>query len=132
MAEDITFLDLDDVLLIHEDTLRHEGGLAGVRDHGLLEAAVGMPRQRFGGEPLHPDLPAMAAAYLYHIPKNHPFHDGNKRVGAMAALVFLDANGARKLPAARDMERITMAIAAGTIRKQDVVAWFYEQCTPSG
>ncbi|MFW6060790.1 MAG: type II toxin-antitoxin system death-on-curing family toxin [Phycisphaeraceae bacterium] len=129
MDLDVTFLDVDDVLVIHNDTLTNEGGLAGVRDAGLLEAAVAMPRQRFGGELLHPDVPSIAAAYLYHLAMNHPFHDGNKRVAVMAALVFLDANGVRTLPPARAMERVTLAVAGGTMSKTEVTAWFYEQLT---
>ncbi len=66
MAEEIRFLSVDDVLAIQEDTIRHEGGLGGLRDPGLLESAVTMPRQGIGGEYLHPDLAAMAAAYLFH------------------------------------------------------------------
>jgi death-on-curing protein len=67
MAEEIRFLSVDDVLAIQEDTIRHEGGLGGLRDPGLLESAVTMPREGIGGEYLHPDLAAMAAAYLYHL-----------------------------------------------------------------
>lgn len=130
MTENLIFLDVDDVLVIHEDTLAKEGGLAGVRDQGLLEAAVAMPRQRYGGELLHPDPPAMAAAYLYHLAKNHPFHDGNKRAAAMAALVFLDANGFRKLPPARALERVTLAVAGGAMGKNELTVWFYEQLMP--
>ena len=59
----IWFLSVDDVLAIHEDTIANEGGLAGIRDPGLLESAVLMPQQQFGGEHLHAGLPAMAAAY---------------------------------------------------------------------
>ena len=88
MPTEIRFLSVDDVLAIHEDTMEHEGGLAGVRDPGLLESAVLMPQQQFGGQYLHAGLGAMAAAYLFHIAQNHPFNDGNKRAAAMAALVF--------------------------------------------
>ncbi|MEX0655001.1 MAG: type II toxin-antitoxin system death-on-curing family toxin [Phycisphaeraceae bacterium] len=121
------FLSVEDVLLIHADTLRHEGGLDGVRDLGLLEAAVAMPRQRFGGAYLHDSLAAMAAAYLYHLAQNHPFHDGNKRAAAMACLVFLDANGVGRLPAPRKFERVTMDIAGGTMSKTQVIDWLRGQ-----
>ena len=127
---EIQFLSLNQVLELHRAAIEAHGGDAGIKDLGLVESAVAMPRQRFEGAPLHPDLPAMAAAYLYHLAKAHAFVDGNKRVGAMAALVFLDANDAPKLPPARDMERITMAVSAGTMDKQQVTAWFYEQLTP--
>ena len=124
MAEGIRFLSVDDVLAIHEDTIRQEGGAVGLRDPGLLESAVTMARQSIGGEYLHPDLAAMAAAYLYHIAQNHPFHDGNKRAGAMAALIFLHVNGVGALPHPGELERVTLGVAAGEMSKAELTEWF--------
>ncbi len=90
---DPVFLDVEDVLLIHEEQLARYGGSPGIRDRGLLESAVAMPRATAGGEFAHEDLFAMAAAYAFHIAQNQPFVDGNKRMGLLAALVFLDLNG---------------------------------------
>ena len=90
---DPVFLDVDDVLLIHEEQLAAYGGAPGVRDVGLLESAVAMPRATVGGEFAHEDLFAMAAAYAFHLAQNQPFVDGNKRTGLLAAVVFLDLNG---------------------------------------
>lgn len=90
---DPLFLDVDDVLLIHEEQLGDYGGSAGVRDTGLLESAVAMPRASAGGAFAHEDLFAMAAAYAFHIAQNQPFVDGYKRTGLLAAIVFLDLNG---------------------------------------
>ena len=90
---DPVFLDVEDVLLIHEEQLARYGGAAGVRDAGLLDSAVATPRATAGGELAHADLFAMAAAYAFHIAQNQPFVDGNKRTGLLAALVFLDLNG---------------------------------------
>ena len=126
------FLSVDDVLVMHEDTLRHEGGLGGVRDLNLLDAAVAMPRQQFAGQYLHEDLPAMGAAYLFHLAQNHPFHDGNKRVAALACLVFLDSNGVKRLPPARDLERVTMSVADGKLAKTEVMDWLREQVGARG
>ena len=81
------------MLEIHDDQIAEHGGKPGVRDEGLLESALAQPMARCGGEYLHGDLFAMAAAYLFHIVNNHAFVDGNKRTGLAAALVFLDANG---------------------------------------
>ena len=67
MPDPIRFLDVNNVLLLHRQTLEREGGQDGVLNYGLLEAAVAMPRQQFGGEYLHPDLFTMAAAYLFHL-----------------------------------------------------------------
>ncbi len=89
---DPVFLDVEDVLLIHEEQLGEYGGSAGVRDPELLESAVAMPRATVGGSFAHEDHFAMAAAYAFHIAQNQPFLDGNKRTGLLAALVFLDLN----------------------------------------
>lgn len=87
------FLELTEVLYIHADQIERYGGDASIRDAGLLESAVAMPRATFGGEFLHRDFFEMAAAYLFHIVQNHPFVDGNKRTGTATALVFLEMNG---------------------------------------
>lgn len=94
---------------------------------GLLESAVATPRQVLFGFDLHPDLASKAAAYLYHIAMNHPFHDGNKRAAALAALVFLHANGAQSLPEPDDLESATLGVAAGQIPKQDLIAWMRDR-----
>ncbi|HJU03641.1 MAG TPA: type II toxin-antitoxin system death-on-curing family toxin [Nitrospiraceae bacterium] len=124
---EILFLSVDDVLLAHTDTLEKEGGLGGVRDHGLLDAAVAMPRQQFGGVYLHGDSAAMAAAYLFHIAQNHPFHDGNKRTAALSALAFLRVNGQEPLPAPHDLEAVTRRIAAGEMTKDALIRWMRKQ-----
>ena len=77
----IEFLTLDDVLESHREQIRVYGGSEGLRDLGLLESAIAQPPAGFGGVPLHRDLYEMAAAYLFHLVQNHPFIDGNKRVG---------------------------------------------------
>ena len=121
--QDIIFLSVDNVLLLHADTIEIDGGSHGVRDHGLLDAAVAMPRQQFGGEYLHEDLAAMAAAYLFHIAQNHPFVDGNKRAAVMSALAFLAANGIEELPAPRELEFTTLQVAAGELVKDALTKW---------
>lgn len=121
--QDIIFLSVDDVLLLHADTIDIDGGSHGIRDHGLLDAAVAMPRQQFSGDYLHEDLAAMAAAYLFHIAQNHPFVDGNKRAAVMSALVFLKANGIDDLPSPKDLELITLQVAAGELSKEKLTKW---------
>lgn len=121
------FLDVDDVLLMHNDTIRHEGGLDGLRDSGLLQPAVAMPRQRFGGQWLHEDLAAMAGAYLYHLAMNHAFLDGNKRVAAMSCLVFLAGNGIKSLPSSPELTEVTLAVASGGMNKTDLISWLRQR-----
>lgn len=121
--QDIIFLSVGDVLLLHTDTIDADGGSHGVRDHGLLDAAVAMPRQQFGGVYLHEDLAAMAAAYLFHLAQNHPFIDGNKRAGVMSALAFLSANGVELTMVPSDLEAITLKVAAGEMAKEKLTSW---------
>jgi death-on-curing protein len=87
------FLTLTDVLLMHNDQIRLYGGNIDLHDLALLESAIAQPQAKFGDQWLHPDLYFMAAAYTFHIVKNHPFVDGNKRTGLNAAAMFLRLNG---------------------------------------
>jgi death-on-curing protein len=125
------FLDLDEVLEIHEDQLARHGGSAGLRDAGLLESALAMPRASFGGQYAHPDVFEMAAAYLFHLAKNHPFVDGKKRVALAAALVFLRLNG-WALPGGDPVYEITLRVASGSAGKGDAAAYFRARARPSG
>lgn len=88
-----TFLSLSEVLEIHQDQITRYGGSTGIRDLDLLKSALGMSAATFGGDFLHTNIFEMASAYLFHIVKNHPFIDGNKRTGTVSALVFLLLNG---------------------------------------
>ncbi len=80
------------VLAIHEEVLAAHGGLAGVKDLGLLESAIAAPQASFGGQPLVQDPLEIAAAYLFHLCQNHPYNDGNKRTALATCLVFLAQN----------------------------------------
>ena len=87
---DPVFLTRTEILAIHADQLRRYGGAGGIRDEGLLDSALAAPQSAFGGEFLHAGLHEMAAAYLFHLVSNHPFLDGNKRVGAWLPPFFSD------------------------------------------
>jgi death-on-curing protein len=87
------FLNQEDVLLLHADQIESFGGTHSVRDEGLLDSALAQPKITFGGELLHPTLAEQAAAYLYHLSRNHPFVDGNKRTAFAAMDTFLEVNG---------------------------------------
>ncbi|MCF6147665.1 MAG: type II toxin-antitoxin system death-on-curing family toxin [Candidatus Kuenenia sp.] len=90
---DILFLTLAEVVEIHSNQIEWYGGFPGIRDTNLLSSAIAMPHASFCGEYLHNDIYEMAAAYAFHIGKNHPFIDGNKRTALASALVFLELNG---------------------------------------
>lgn len=113
------FLSLEDVLEIHALQLARYGGSAGLRDEGLLESAIAQPQATFGGEFLHEDLFTMAAAYLFHIVQNHPFVDGNKRTGLLAALVFLDINGIAIVHHSTRLYDLSRTVAEGRASKED-------------
>ena len=125
--EPIIFLDVENVLLLHADTIDTDGGSHGLRDHGLLDAAVAMPRQQFGGQFLHEDIAAMAAAYLFHIAQNHPFVDGNKRAAVMSALAFLRANDIELTMTPQELETTTLKVAAGELSKEKLTKWMRGQ-----
>lgn len=120
--EDLVFLDVEDVLDLHAAQLEEFGGGAGLRDRGLLESAVAQPQASIGGDYVHDDLFAMAGAYLFHIVSNHPFVDGNKRAGVLAALVFLDINGVTIGLASDALYELTMGVAEGRVGKAEAAA----------
>lgn len=124
------FLSFDEVLSIHEISIERFGGTLGTRDPGLLDAALAMPRQSFGGTFAH-DFPfEMAAAYAFHIAKNHPFVDGNKRTALAACATFLHLNG-YTLPA-RGVESADklLALIENALTKQDFATWTADRCVP--
>lgn len=120
----IDFLTVDDVLVAHLDQTQRHGGDPGLRDAGLLDSAVAQPQASFEGQPLHAFPFEMAAAYLFHIVKNHPFLDGNKRTGAVSALLFLDLNGVEISAPPGALSDLTIAVANGSAGKQDVAEFF--------
>jgi death on curing protein len=121
------FLTLDEVLAIHADQIERYGGLRGLRDLGLLESAVAVPRAEFGGRLLHPTLEEMAAAYLFHLVQNHPFADGNKRVGLAAALAFLGLNDRRLIAEEEEVVELILSVASGKTSKAEVAVFLRER-----
>ena len=117
------FLTLDEVLGIHADQIRTYGGGSGVRDLELLRSALAMPETTFDGEYLHPTVFEMAGAYLFHIARNHPFVDGNKRTALMCALVFLGLNGEQLEADPDELYPLVDSVAAGTVDKADVTVF---------
>jgi death on curing protein len=111
------FLTLVEVLSILQDQITRYGGEFGIRDLNLLSSAIAVPQAAFGGKPLHADLFEMAAAYAFHICQNHPFLDGNKRVGLASALVFLDLNGVQLSDPDGRLYTLMMGVAQGDVGK---------------
>ena len=118
-----TFLTLDEVIEIHREIIEQYGGSLGIRDLGLLESAVATPQAEVGDQYFHSDLFEMAAAYLFHIVRNHPLIDGNKRTGAMAAYTFLKLNRGNLTARESEFERIVRRVAEGKMSKASVAAF---------
>ena len=118
------FLTLAEVLEIHRDQIGRYGGREGIRDLELLQSALAVPAASFAGGFLHEGLPETAVAYLFHIVRDHPFIDGNKRTGAVAALVFLLLNG-HELRAPEDkLFEAVLAVASGKMSKAELTLFF--------
>lgn len=122
------FLTLDEVLGIHADQVRRYGGRPGLRDLGLLRSALAMPETTYEGEFLHPTLFEMAAAYLFHLARNHPFVDGNKRTALMCALVFLGLNDQRLEADPDSLHALVDGVAAGSVDKAAVSVFLRDRC----
>ena len=125
---DPEFVTLQDVIEIHKDQIVRYGGSPGIRDIGLLESAVAMPQAGMRGRYFHADPFEMAAAYLYHLVKNHPFVDGNKRVGLATALVFLELNGEFPEATNEALVDISLAVAEGKAAKSALAEFFRKHC----
>ena len=121
---EIAFLTLEDVLMLHDDLIRHYGGTPGLRDAGLLEAALAMPQAGFGGKYFHEFPHEMGAAYLIHLVRNHAFIDGNERVALACAILFFKNN--RVLYSITEEEAVELVIAAasGQMDKGAVTEFF--------
>jgi death-on-curing protein len=115
------WLNREDCLAIHEMMLAQHGGLAGVRDEGLLESALSRPRHLFAYDA--PTLAELAASYAAGIILNHPFADGNKRTGFMLATTFLELNGLEFTATEESVIEMTLALASGKRRQAAYAEW---------
>lgn len=115
------WLSKEFVFALHERLIAEFGGLPGLRDEGLFESALGKPKNLFSyGKPSFCDL---AASYAFDLVKNHPFLDGNKRLGFTAAAVFLETNGVELTASEVEATAATLALAAGELDERGYSAW---------
>ena len=124
MNPEPVFLTLDETLEIHAYQIGHFGGSDGMRSREMVESAIGIPSSTFGGAYLHPTVPDMAAAYLFHLVENHPCLDGNKRVGTMAALVFLELNDYDFDATDDELTDVVLQVASDKMPKDALSAFF--------
>lgn len=109
------FLTQGDVVLLHADVITRLGGTSGVIDAGALAMAVKQPRRRVLGQLIHATLLEQAGAYIFHLIRARPFHDGNKRTGLFSAFFFLHDNGASVVGETDDWYDLTAAVAKGQL-----------------
>ena len=127
---EVEFLTVEDVLAIHAHQVEQFGGAAGVRDSGLLASAVAQAEAAFDDAFLHHDVFEMAAAYLFHLCKNHPFLDGNKRTALAAALLFLGLNGFQLDADPDRLTELVLGVAEGRVGKAEAAVFFKAYCHP--
>lgn len=111
------------ILMLHQHLVDETGGSPGLRDEGLLDSALNAPFQVFGDTSAYPSLQQKAARLCYGLVKNHPFIDGNKRIGAHAMLVFLAVNGLELSYTQQELSDIILQVAAGEKEYDDLLVW---------
>ena len=111
---------------LHQKALAAHGGATGIGNESLLESAVAQPQMTFGGQSLYPTLHEKACALAFSLIMNHPFVDGNKRVGHLAMVVFLMANGCELSGDIDDHERTILSVASGEMSRDQFAAWIKE------
>lgn len=128
MSEPV-WVEEEDCLSFHEKLLARFGGASGLRDRGLLLSALARPKHLFAYE--QPSMFNLAAAYAHGIVKNHPFFDGNKRSGFLAAALFLESNGFRFTATEESATLKTLQLAAGDIAADEFAVWLAETAIPA-
>lgn len=126
------FLTLSQVISLHQLQIDQFGGAPGVKDQGLLLSALGQPEAGMGDDYFHKDLFEMAAAYLFHLVKNHAFNDGNKRIAALTASVFLQVNGLIVMADEDEFEKLVLDAAQSLASKEQIAEFFRNNTTSQG
>lgn len=124
------YLSLQEVLSLHSLLIAQSGGSSSLRDRGALESAVAQPEASFGGEELYPDLVSKAAALGHSLIQNHPFVDGNKRIGHAAKEVFLLLNGHEINASVDEQERFIIEVASGKVSRIELSDWISKHMVP--
>lgn len=116
-------LSKEQIIKLHDDLIKKTGGLTGIRDHSLLESAIAVPFQNFGGQEVYPSIQQKAARLGYGLIKNHAFVDGNKRIGTHVMLIFLELNKIYIKYSQEELLDIIIKIADGRCVFEDLVRW---------
>ena len=116
-------LTKEQIISMHELLIERTGGLNGVKDYGLLESAINNPFQTFMGKELYPTIQRKAANLCYSLINNHAFNDGNKRIGILAMLTFLELNGIAINCSDDELVSLGLNIASGKFTQKDILNW---------
>ena len=119
-------LTKEQVVLLHEKLIERYGGIKGIREEGLLDSALHAPFHSFGGIEAYPTLLGKAARLCYGLVKNHPFYDGNKRIGALVLLTTLDLNKLEITMTSEELEEEILSLAGGEISFEAFLNWVQE------
>ncbi|MCL4538405.1 MAG: type II toxin-antitoxin system death-on-curing family toxin [Bacteroidetes bacterium] len=119
----VRFIPKELVLRIHADLLQRYGGKSGIRDRNLLESALAQPRVTVGGKLAHKTIFEKAAAYGYHVCKDHPFIDGNKRVAFVLMDIFLQRNGWEIVAREEDAFSVIVDLSSNKLSKTQLASW---------
>ena len=119
-------LSKEQVIKIHNMLISQTGGSDGIRDEGLLESALNAPFETFDGEYIYRTIKAKAAKLGYFLVKNHPFLDGNKRIGILVMITFLEINGVEVTCTDEELITLGLGLADGTIDDEDLLNWIID------
>ena len=122
-------IDERTAIALHLEMAKVTGGDVGVREAGLLDSALAAPYQSFGGEDLYPTVEQKAARLGFSLIANHPFVDGNKRIGMFVMLVYLEANGVTIDPSNGEVVRAALAVASSEMSYDGLLEWILENKT---
>ena len=124
------YLTIEEVLDLHAMVLQQSGGMPGVLDLNALDSAIAQPAMAFGGQDLYPTTADKAAALGYSLVMNHPFFDGNKRIGHAAMETFLMLNGHELNAGSDEQEKVILELAAGQMNRADFTDWVRKHVVP--
>jgi len=117
------YLTLSEVIALHEHLIEQSGGFHGIRDIGAIESAIAQPRITFGGADLYPTVFEKASILAFSLIQNHPFVDGNKRIGHAAMETFLVLNGFEIDASVDEQEKVILNVASGEMKKEEFKEW---------
>ena len=124
----LRYLTLHEVLRLHERVLEQSGGATGIRDYNGLASAVALPKMTFAGKELYQTIYEKAGVLGYALINNHPFVDGNKRVGHLAMELFLLLNGLELYKSVDYQEKMIIQVASGEIERDEFTKWIELSC----